>query len=88
MNKGRQMASEWKFRREDYKKIKQMDRRQLEIFCKSLYEQGQESVKSQSLNVEEIREVISKVKGIGEKRTNEIIAALEGRANGTEVEHD
>lgn len=69
-------------------KIKQMDRRQLEIFCKSLYEQGQESVKSKSLNVEEIREVISKVKGIGEKRTNEIIAALEGRANGTEVEHD
>lgn len=29
MNEGRRTAGEWRFRREDYKKIKQMDRQQM-----------------------------------------------------------
>ncbi len=82
MNEGRRTAGEWKFRREDYKKIKQMDRQQMERFCRSLYEQGQESAKEKGLTMDEIREVVKGVKGIGEKRASEIIAALEAKIHG------
>lgn len=49
----------------------------MERFCRSLYEQGQESAKEKGLTMDEIRETVKSVKGIGEKRANEIVAALE-----------
>lgn len=82
MNKGRRTAGEWKFRREDYKKIKQMDRQQMERFRRSLYEQGQESAKEKGLTMDEIREAVKGVKGIEEKRASEIITALEAKIHG------
>lgn len=82
MNEGRRTAGEWKFRREDYKKIKQMDRQQMERFCRSLYEQGQESAKEKGLTMDEIQEAVKGVKGIGEKRASEIITALEAKIHG------
>lgn len=33
-----------KMRREDYKKVKKMDRQQFESFCRCLYEEGQQAV--------------------------------------------
>ena len=82
MNEGRRTAGEWKFRREDYKKIKKMDRQQMERFCRSLYEQGQESAKEKGLTMDEIQEAVKGVKGIGEKRASEIITALEAKIHG------
>lgn len=82
MNEGRRIDGEWKFRREDYKKIKQMDRQQMERFCRNLYEQGQESAKEKGLTMDEIREAVKGVKGIGEKRASEIITALEAKIHG------
>lgn len=82
MNEGRRTAGEWEFRREDYKKIKQMDRQQMERFCRNLYEQGQESAKEKGLTMDEIREAVKGVKGIGEKRASEIITVLEAKIHG------
>lgn len=64
------------------KKIKQMDRQQMERFCRNFYEQGQESAKEKGLTMDEIREAVKGVKGIGEKRASEIITALEAKIHG------
>ena len=68
-----------KMRREDYKKVKKMDRQQFESFCRCLYEEGQQdginSVKG--VDIEEVREAVQSVKGIGEKKTEAIMQAIE-----------
>lgn len=45
MNKGRRTAGEWKFRREDYKKIKQMDRQQTEYKLERQLKRIEEEIK-------------------------------------------
>lgn len=62
-----------------YKEIKSYDRQQMNNFCKTLYESGvedgQKSVKG--IDLEDIKKAIAEVKGIGEKRMQNIIMAIE-----------
>ena len=54
-----------------YKKIKAMDRKNMEAFLNEMYAVGAESVNV--VNVYALRTDIGKVKGIGESRLNEIM---------------
>ena len=54
-----------------YKKIKAMDRKNMEAFLNEMYAVGAESVNV--VNVDALRTDIGKVKGIGESRVNEIM---------------
>ena len=56
-----------------YKKIKAMDRKNMEAFLNEMYVVGAESVKAVNADMEALRTDIGKVKGIGESRLNEIM---------------
>lgn len=56
-----------------YKKIKAMDRKNMEAFLNEMYVVGAESVKAINVDMEALRTDIGKVKGIGESRLNEIM---------------
>lgn len=77
MNAGKNIIGNKKMTREDYKAVKKMDRQQFENFCRSLYEQGQQSALESGISREQIREAILSVKGIGQKRVEEIMQAIE-----------
>lgn len=71
-----QRIGQKKMTREDYKAVKKMDRQQFERFCRSLYEQGQQSVTQRTINLEEVKAAILEIKGVGEKRADQIIEIL------------
>ena len=77
MNKTKNMILERGLNRKQYEAVKRMDRQQFNRFCESLYAQGKNSVKRESLTSKEIKEVLLTVKGIGEKRAEEIVKKLE-----------
>ncbi|HIS61133.1 MAG TPA: hypothetical protein IAC14_02610 [Candidatus Scybalomonas excrementigallinarum] len=52
--------------RELYKKIKQMDRQEMQSFLENLYQEGRDSVPG--IDVNRIKEIVMGVKGIGEKK--------------------
>ena len=56
-----------------YKKIKAMDRKNMEAFLNEMYVVGAESVKAVNVDMEALRTDIGKVKGIGASRLNEIM---------------
>ena len=56
-----------------YKKIKAMDRKNMEAFLNEMYVVGAESVKAVNVDMEALITDIGKVKGIGESRLNEIM---------------
>lgn len=56
-----------------YKKIKAMNRKNMEAFLNEMYVVGAESVKAVNVDMEALRTDIGKVKGIGESRLNEIM---------------
>jgi hypothetical protein len=66
--------------RSKYKEIKRFDHKQLEGFAQSLYKSGYEKGKvtagEQELKIQDITTILKSIKGIGEKKTNEIILAL------------
>lgn len=70
--------------RETYKSVKKYDRQQFTVFCTNLYkygyEDGRESVPG--IDVADIMEAISGVKGIGEKKMESIRAAIEAMFKG------
>lgn len=70
--------------RETYKNVKKYDRQQFTAFCTNLYgygyEDGRESVPG--IDVAEIMEAVSKVKGIGSKKMDDIKAAIESMLSG------
>ena len=60
-----------------YKEIKSMNRDQMEKVLSNIYEQGAKSVENGAIEFESLREEISKINGIGEKRLDEIMAVIE-----------
>ena len=66
--------------RATYKSVKKMDRQQFTEFCKNLYgygfQDGKESVPG--TDVEEILEAIAAVKGIGQKKMQDIRERVKG----------
>ncbi|MBP1546680.1 MAG: hypothetical protein J6A37_08775 [Oscillospiraceae bacterium] len=59
--------------RETYKKIKAMNREQMSEFFTGVYQEG---VNNSPIDLDELREVISSVNGIGEVRLNQIMDAI------------
>ena len=64
-----------------FKNILKMNMDQMSLFCQELYYQGLTDGKqsAEGLNMEEIREVLLSVPGIGEKRCAAIMSAIERR---------
>ena len=63
--------------REMYKKIKGMNREQLQVFATTIYLDGVKSVETTTLDTDKLRAEIAAVKGIGESRLNEIMTIIE-----------
>ena len=68
-------------RREDYKKVKKMDRQQFESFCKNIYmtayEEGWKS--GPGIDISEVRKAIGETKGIGKNRLESIMMSIENK---------
>ena len=73
-------------RREDYKKVKKMDRSQFEGFCKSLYMEGYRDGRNSvpGIDISQVKEAIAATKGIGESRLQAIMENIESRFGGVE----
>lgn len=77
MNAARNFSngSKYLLRREDYKRVKKMDRQEFESFCRNLYENafhdGRESVPG--VEISQIKAAIAETKGIGETRLKAIM---------------
>lgn len=71
-------------RREDYKKVKKMDRSQFEGFCKSLYMEGYRHGRDSvpGIDISQVKEAIATTKGIGESRLQAIMENIESRFGG------
>lgn len=69
--------------RETYRSVKKMDREQMTVFMANVYFMGQDDLKEELLekqsntDLKGLREKLSAVKGIGEKRLNEIMDIIE-----------
>lgn len=83
MNKARNVktGAGYLLRREDYKRVKRMDRQQFESFCKNIYmiayEEGRRSVPG--IDITEVQKAISETPGIGAKRLEAIMESLNSR---------
>lgn len=68
----------YELNRKTYKNVKKMDHGQMSVFCENLYKKGYEVGKQEvsRLSDEEIVQAILQVKGIGEKKANDILQAL------------
>ena len=83
MNKAKNMTTGagYLLRREDYKRVKKMDRQQFESFCKNhymtAYEEGRKSVPG--IDITEVQKAISETPGIGAKRLEAITESLNSR---------
>lgn len=69
------------FSRDTYKKVKKMDRDEMENFLLKIYEEGQQSILKtrNEIDFEDVRITLMEIKGIGQKRTDQIMMALEER---------
>ena len=63
--------------RDMYKRIKSMNREQLQGFATTIYLDGVKSVDTVNIDMDKLREEIGAIKGIGENRLNEIMAVIE-----------
>lgn len=74
------MAEANKFPRDVYKKIKQMDNVRLYEFLQGFYSDGRTDEREEilaAINLEDLREQISGIKGIGAARLDEIMSIVE-----------
>ena len=73
-------------RREDYKKVKKMDRTQFEGFCKTLYMEGYQDGRNSvpGIDISQVKEAIAVTKGIGESRLQAIMESIENQFGGKE----
>lgn len=86
MNKSKNIVLERGINRKQCELVKKMDRQQFNRFCENLYNQGKEAAKRESLTSEEISSVLLTVKGIGEKRADEIVKKLEDKVKEKECQ--
>ncbi|MGN0657727.1 MAG: hypothetical protein ACI4KR_13145 [Ruminiclostridium sp.] len=66
--------------RETYKKIKSMNRAEMEKTLKNLYQLGYENALKEGtvdIDTEKLRAELGNIKGIGESRLNEIMSVFE-----------
>lgn len=71
--------------RDLYKKIKGFNKEQMNSFLTDIYknaaEEAVKDIETASVDIVELRAEISKIKGIGENRLNEIMAVIEKKLN-------
>lgn len=83
-NFAKRLAQKNMLRREQYLRVKKMDRQQMEDFCRNLYmngyEDGRESVPG--IDIKKIEEAIAGTKGIGESRLRSIMKNIEEKFGG------
>ena len=72
--------------RKQYDRIRKMDHCQMTLYVESIYKSGYAdgTKDAEGLTANEIREVLLQVKGIGEKRVDIIVSALEAAMNNKE----
>ncbi len=65
--------------RKEYQNIKKMDHNQMNLYIQSIYKSGYaEGVKSvPGIDIAEIKKVLLSIKGLGEKKVEAILLALE-----------
>ena len=65
--------------RKEYERIKKYDRTQMDTFIQSVYKNGYtDGVRSvPGIDIAEVRKTLLSVKGLGEKRVEAVLAALE-----------
>lgn len=75
-------------RREDYKRVKKMDRTQFEGFCKTLYLEGYQDGRNSvpGIDITQVKEAIAGTKGIGKSRLQAIMDSIEGKFGGSHEE--
>ena len=68
----------YELNRKTYKDVRKMDHGQMSAFCEGLYKRGYEAGKQENpgLSDEDITQAILQVKGIGEKKANDVLRAL------------
>ena len=71
-------------RREDYRRVKKMDRGQFEAFCKNLYMEGYQDGRNSvpGIDISQVKEAIAGTKGIGETRLKAIMENIDKRFGG------
>ncbi|MCM1102000.1 MAG: hypothetical protein NC398_11520 [Acetatifactor muris] len=69
---------QYELNRKEYKEVKKMDHGQMSDFCNRIYQRGHEAGKKESagLSEAELRKAVLRVKGIGEKKAEDIVQAL------------
>ena len=60
-----------------YKRIKAMNRAEMEQFVQNVYAQGYRDAESFSIDYDSLKADLSKIKGIGESRLQQIIAVID-----------
>ena len=62
-----------------YKRIKSMNRAEMENFVRNVFNQGYERAEAEthSIDYDSLRADLSKIKGIGESRLNEIMTVID-----------
>ena len=68
--------------RDLYKQFKSFDKEKMQAVLTNIYLEGVHSVETSNVDLDELRSVIGSVKGIGEKRLDEIMAAIGEYLNG------
>jgi len=63
--------------RATYKKIKGMTREEMQNFLTNYYNNVMEDANEATLDLDELRKEIGNIKGVGEKRLDEIMAVIE-----------
>ena len=63
--------------RATYKKIKGMTREEMQNFLTNYYNNVMEDAEAPTLDLGELRNEIGSIKGVGEKRLDEIMAVIE-----------
>ena len=71
--------------RDTYKKVKAMNREQMNDFLTGIYQEG---VNDSQIDLDELREVIGSVSGIGEVRLNQIMDAIAAHYGTEETEQE
>lgn len=62
--------------RATYKKIKGMTREEMQNFLTNYYNNVMADAEAPTLDLDEVRKEISSIKGVGEKRLDEIMAVI------------
>lgn len=71
------MAQESFLDRATYKKTKSMSREEMQKFLASYYHNVMEGASTSSVDLKRLRAELSNIKGVGEKRLDEIMSVIE-----------